>query len=249
MAEIGLQMYTLRDLLAADFAGTLKKVREIGYRVVELHTYGGYTAAQLRDLLDELGIRAVSCHVPLVRLESELDKVIEEAKQLGLDYVVCPWLPPERRQTKADYDALFAILHNAASTLQEAGLRLAYHNHDFEFQKFDGKTALDSLLSGLAADGVQMELDVYWAHKAGYNPVDYLNRYAGRADLLHMKDADGETGAFAEVGSGVLDWSAIIAAAEAAGVRYYIVEQDVCPGDPLAAIQSSLAFLQSRAKA
>jgi len=249
LAEIGLQLYTLRDLLASDFAGTLKKVRDIGYRVVELHTYGGYTPAKLRELLDDLGIRAVSCHVPLVRLESELDKVVEEAKQLGLDYVVCPWLPPERRQTKADYDQLFDILRRAASTLHEAGLRLAYHNHDFEFQVFDGATALDTLLSRLTEDGVQMELDVYWAHRAGYNPVEYLQRYRGRADLLHMKDADGETGAFAEVGSGVLDWSAIIAAAEAAGVRYYIVEQDVCPGDPLAAIQSSLAFLQSRVKA
>lgn len=99
MANLALQLYTLRDLLEKDFAGTLRKVADIGYQAVELHTYGGLTPVQLRNLLDDLGLQAVSAHVALTRIESELGNVLEEAKTIGFQYIVVPWLPPERRQT------------------------------------------------------------------------------------------------------------------------------------------------------
>lgn len=249
MAEIGLQLYTLRDLMAEDFVGTLKKVSDIGFRAVELHHYGGLTPTELKRLLDDLGLRAVSSHVALTRLEDEMDVVIDEAKSIGLEYIVCPYLPEERRGSKADYDALIAILGKAADACNAAGLKLAYHNHDFEFTTFDGTPALDLLLGALEPKGAQMELDVYWAHKAGYQPTDYLRRYAGRSDLLHTKDVSKDTGEFETVGKGVLDWNAIFAAAKEAGVKYYVVEQDRCPGDPLESIASSLAFLRESLKA
>ncbi|WP_067619756.1 sugar phosphate isomerase/epimerase family protein [Alicyclobacillus acidiphilus] len=249
MTEIGVQLYTLRDLLAKDFVGTLRKVSEIGYRAVELHHYGGLEPTELRKVLDDLNLRPVSSHVALNRFESELDQVIDEAKAIGLEYLVCPFLPQERRQSKADYEALAGILAKAAQACKAAGIKLGYHNHDFEFETFDGTTALDLLLTALESEGVQMELDVYWAHKAGYQPTEFLRRYAGRADLLHAKDMSKETGAFETVGKGVLDWNSLFEAASAAGVKYYIVEQDVCPGDPLESIAASLAFLQEHLKA
>ncbi|GEO24273.1 sugar phosphate isomerase [Alicyclobacillus acidoterrestris] len=246
VANLALQLYTLRDLLEKDFAGTLRKVADIGYQAVELHTYGGFTPVQLRNLLDDLGLQAVSAHVALARIESELGNVVEEAKTIGFQYIVVPWLPPERRQTKEDYEKLIATLAHAGDELAQAGLQLVYHNHDFEFTKFDGEFMLDTLFAKTDAKRVQAELDLYWIHRAGADPVAYINKYAGRLDLLHMKDASAADGSFAEVGQGVLDWDKIIAAAKDAGVKWYIVEQDVCKTDALACIQTSFAFLQHR---
>lgn len=246
MANIAVQLYTLRELLEQDFAGTLRKVAGAGYKAVELHTYGGLTPQALRSLLDELGLQAISAHVALDRIEHELDAVIEEAKAIGFGYIVCPWLPPERRQTKEDYTALTAVLAAASKKVAEAGLVLAYHNHDFEFAQYDGTFALDALFANTDPELVQAELDLYWIHRAGQDPVAYVNKYAGRLDLLHMKDASKDDGSFAEVGQGVLDWENIIPAAKDAGVKWYIVEQDVCKGDPLECIQTSLNFLKDR---
>ncbi|GMA59778.1 sugar phosphate isomerase/epimerase [Alicyclobacillus fastidiosus] len=246
MANIAVQLYTLRELLEQDFAGTLRKVAGAGYQAVELHTYGGLTPQALRSLLDELGFQAVSAHVALARIENELDVVIEEAKTIGFGYIVCPWLPPERRQTKEDFEALTAVLAQASKKVAEAGLVLAYHNHDFEFERFDGMFVLDLLYANTDPSLVQAELDLYWIHRAGQDPVEYVNKYAGRLDLLHMKDASKDDGSFAEVGQGVLDWEKIIPSAKDAGVKWYIVEQDVCKGDPLESIQTSLAFLKDR---
>ncbi|SIT07884.1 sugar phosphate isomerase/epimerase family protein [Alicyclobacillus vulcanalis] len=240
MPDIALQMYTLRKPLEEDFDGTLRRVAEIGFRLIELHHYGPYTAPALRSRLDEMGLRAISAHVPLHRLESELDQVVDEAHALGLEYVVCPWLPVERRQ---DYAALADLLESASERVRAAGLGFSYHNHDFEFAAYEGQTALDWLLTRLPDLG--LELDVYWAHHAGFDPVDLMRRYRGRLDLLHAKDAAPD-GQFAAVGTGVLPWDAIFQASSEAGVRYVIVEQDVCPGDPFEAIATSLQFLQAR---
>ena len=239
MPDIALQMYTLRKPLEENFDGTLERVAEIGFHKLELHHYGPYTAEELRKRLDALGLRAISAHVPLARLESEIDRVIEEAQALGLEYVVCPWLPVERR---GDYAALANALARACETVQAAGLGFSYHNHDFEFVDYEGQTALDWMLGRLTDVG--LELDVYWAHHAGFDPVEIMRRYRGRLDLLHAKDATPE-GDFAAVGTGVLPWNEIFQASAEAGVRYVIVEQDVCPGDPFEAIATSLNYLKS----
>lgn len=240
MANIAIQLYTLRDLLDQDFAGTLRKVSEIGYSAVELHTYGGLSPEQLRALLDELNLQAVSSHVALTRIETELEAVIAEAQTIGFHYVVCPWLPEERRN---EYSQLANTLSEAGKRCAEAGLQLAYHNHDFELLSSEATLPLDALFQATDAKQVQAELDLYWVHRAGQDPVTYVNRYAGRLDLLHMKDVSSADGSFETVGQGILDWPQIIAAAKAVGVKWYIVEQDVCVGDPLESIAASLAFL------
>ncbi|WAH38350.1 sugar phosphate isomerase/epimerase family protein [Alicyclobacillus dauci] len=244
MPNIAVQLYTVREVMERDFIGTLRKVAEVGYEAVEFYTYGGLSPLALRKVVDDLGIKPLSSHISLTRLEEELEVVIQEAQAIGLDYLVCPWLPTERRQTVQDYADLAATLEKIGDRCNTEGIRFAYHNHDFELAKQDGQVGLDRLLNPSQKSGVQAELDLYWIHYAGEDPTHYIERYANRCDLLHVKDASKTDGSFAEVGSGVLDWQAIFAAAEASGAKWYIVEQDVCKGDPIESIRDSLEFLR-----
>ncbi|MFD1676983.1 sugar phosphate isomerase/epimerase family protein [Alicyclobacillus fodiniaquatilis] len=243
MPEIGLQLYTLRELMEQDFIGTLKKVAKIGYQAVEFHHFGGMTAKELRGVVDDLGLKPLSSHVALDRLEHELEQVISESVELGLEYVVCPWLPESRRETPEAIASLASVLEKIGARCQEAGLQFAYHNHDFEFAKVGDEFALDVLFANTSANHVQAELDLYWIKRAGQDPVAYIQKYKNRCDLLHVKDMSAKDGSFDTVGQGVLPWPDIFAAAEQAGAKWYIVEQDVCPGDPLESIQTSLQFL------
>src|SRR5262249_6767260 len=156
---------------------------------------------------------------------------------IGSEFVVCPFLPEERRRSADDYRALAQILNRVGAACKQRGLQLCYHNHAFEFQRFDGQYALDILYTATAPDLVKGELDTYGTQKGGAARAAYIRLYAGRCPLIHLKDmATDEKQSFAEVGEGLLDWPAIFAAAELGGARWYIVEQDICPGSPLESI-------------
>lgn len=244
MAKIAVQLFTLREQLQADFLGTLEKVSKIGYEAVELFGMdGGLSPKELHTGLKDLGLTPVSRHVGLDLLEGDLDSVIEEAKEIGYSYVMCPFLPPERRGFGSQFDKLCDTLNTVGEACAKAGLQFGYHNHDFEFEKQGESYLFDTLFARTDALKVQAELDLYWIHRAGEDPISYIKKYAGRCDLVHFKDASKEDGSFAEVGQGVLDWSGIVDAAKAAGVKWYIVEQDVCAGNPLDSIQTSLSFV------
>src|SRR5436853_835239 len=243
---IALQMYTLRDESARDFAGTLREVAKIGYAGVEFAGTGGLSAAELRRLLNDLNLRVAGSHTGLDALEGDLNAALDFIQALGCEFVVCPFLPEERRQSADDYRALAEILNRAGATCKQRGLQLCYHNHAFEFQRFDGQYALDILYRATDPDLVKGELDTYWIRKGGADPAAYIRQYSGRCPLIHLKDmAADEKQSFAEVGEGTLDWPAIFTAAEAGGARWYIVEQDVCPGPPLESIARSLRNLQA----
>lgn len=139
---VAVQLYTLRDLVESDYAGTLRAVAEIGYGAVELVMLGSYSAAELRTELDTLGLKPIGMHVLLERLETELDTVIADFKTLGVSYVVCPYLVTERRSSADDYRYVADSLNRIGEKCRESGLQFCYHNHDFEFQRFDGKQAL-----------------------------------------------------------------------------------------------------------
>jgi sugar phosphate isomerase/epimerase len=246
---IALQMYTLRNESARDFAGTLREVAEIGYAGVEFAGTGGLSAAELRGLLDDLNLRAAGSHTGLDALEGDLNAALDFTQAIGSEFVVCPYLPEERRRTADDYRALAETLNRAGAACKQRGLQLCYHNHAFEFQRFDGQYALDILYSATDPDLVKGELDTYWIQKGGADPAAYIRQYAGRCPLIHLKDmAADDTQSFAEVGQGTLDWPAIFAAAEAGGARWYIVEQDVCPGPPLESVALSLRNLRAMGK-
>jgi len=246
---VTLQMYTLRDDASRDFAGTIKKVAEIGYAGVELAGYAGHTAAEVKKILDDNGLTAVGGHIGYDRIANELAAVIDETKVLGAKYVIVPWIGDEWRKSLDDYKRLGAALAGQGAKLKSAGLTLCYHNHAFEFEKFGGDTYGYDALFAAAGPDVKVEMDTFWVKKGGEDPAAYLRKYAGRVPLVHIKDmsADGD---FAPVGEGVIDYVSLFAAAEASGAEYYVVEQDVCKtATPIESVTISFRNLQKWGKA
>ncbi|MEH7493806.1 sugar phosphate isomerase/epimerase family protein [Neobacillus niacini] len=243
---IAVQMFTLREESAQDFAGTLKKVAELGFDGVEFAGYGGLTAKEVRVLLDEFGLRAAASHVPLEELENNLYQVIENQKVLGSNYVVCPYLMPNRRSIE-DYKALITFLDQAGETCRQEGITLCYHNHDFELERLsNGKTILETIFDKTHSINVKAELDVYWLKKAGDNPVEWINRYRNRTPLIHLKDmTTDEEQFFAELGTGGVDIEAVLQTGKENGVEWWVIEQDVCRRSPFESIEISMNYLKS----
>jgi sugar phosphate isomerase/epimerase len=241
---LAVQMYTLRDLTDTDMAGTLRAVAELGYRAVELASFGGLSAAELRVVLDELGMQAVAAHVALTRLESELDNALADMRALGARYVVCPWLAPEHRNAEG-YHALAQSLNRIGKVAQQQGVQLCYHNHDFEFERDGEQSGFEILFGETDPALVKSELDLYWVAFAGHDPVTFIRSLAGRVPLVHLKDMAVGSRTFAEVGQGTLDFPAILAACDDAGAEWLIVEQDRCERPPLESIGMSLEYLRS----
>jgi sugar phosphate isomerase/epimerase len=241
---VALQLYTVRKQLADDYAGTLRAVKAIGYDMVQLTGNVPNDAQRMREMLDEIGLEVAGIHVPAEELQGNLDHWIDYAKAIGTRDVVFPWTEPHLRRNREDWLGIFALLDRVGARCKERGVRLSYHNHSFEFEHFDGKCILDVLYERIPPDHLYAEIDTYWIKHGGADPVEYILKYAGRQPILHVKDmADDARRSFAEVGSGILDWPAIHAAAVQAGVEYYAVEQDVCPGDPLESARISLEFM------
>ncbi|HEU4326417.1 MAG TPA: sugar phosphate isomerase/epimerase [Roseiflexaceae bacterium] len=242
---LAVQLYTLRDAVEQDYLGTLRAVAELGYGAVELVTLGKYSAEELRRELDLLGLRVAAMHVALAELDRNLPTVLENIRTLGANYIVCPWLPPERRGSAASYREVAEILTRAGRESQSQGVQLCYHHHEFEFNALDGTSGFE-ILAEVDPALLQFEIDVYWAAFAGHDPAALLGRLAGRVPLVHLKDMTADdTRTFAEVGHGQLDFSAILSAADAAGVQWLIVEQDRCARPPLESVGMSLSYLRS----
>src|SRR5665647_524489 len=175
--NIGLQLYTLREEAAKDFVGTLRKVAEIGYEGVEFAGYGGLTADQLKELLEEL------------KLTTQLEQEIDFNLTIGSRYIVCPFVAEEDRQTEAQWQAIFTQLQAIGQRCAERGIGFAYHNHHFELlDKVDGAFVLDAMMNAVPKADLLMELDACWMHHAGQVPVDYIAQYSGRIPLVHLKD-------------------------------------------------------------
>ncbi|WP_221936813.1 sugar phosphate isomerase/epimerase family protein [Alkalicoccobacillus porphyridii] len=242
---IALQMFTLREETKEDFVGTLKKVKELGYDGVEFAGFGGLEAAELKGILEDIDLKPFSSHVGIELLEKDAEEIIAYHKELGVETIVIPYLVPERRASKEDYLKLAESLNHYGEKVKEAGMQLCYHNHDFEFEKYDGEYGLDIIFSNTNPEYVQVELDTFWAEFAGVSAVDYMDKYKGRLPLAHIKDmVTTPKKTFAEVGEGVLDIKAITSAAEEAGAKRLIVEQDVCQRPPLESVEISIGNLK-----
>ncbi|HMO56927.1 MAG TPA: sugar phosphate isomerase/epimerase [Roseiflexaceae bacterium] len=247
---ISLQMYTVRDDAARDPIATIEAVAAAGYRAMELAGTMGLSAAELRRRLDALGVVVSGAHVAIDRLEGQIESVIDEMRTLGGKYVICPFLPPQRRGDIAAYRALVPTLNAIGGRCHEAGLTFVYHNHDFELHQAGGTTGLHTFLRETDPALVQFELDVYWAVYAGFDPGALLAEFAGRVPLVHLKNMTPEPNrTFAEVGHGTLDIPAICAAADAAGAEWFIVEQDRCERPALESVAMSINYLKSIGRA
>lgn len=240
IANIGIQLYTVRSLMQEDFAGTLERVAQIGYNELEFAGYFDHSPADVRTLIDGLGLTAPAVHVGIDSLRSDLDTVIESATTIGHRYIVCPYLAEEER-TLDHYKQHAEFFNTAGEACKAAGVQFAYHNHDFEFFETDGVLPYDVLLAETDSALVQMELDLYWIRKAGHDALAYFEAHSGRFPLCHVKDmaADGE---MTSVGSGEIDFGAIFSASEQAGLEHFFVEHDF-PHDPMQSITDGYAHV------
>lgn len=246
---IGVQLYTVRDEMKRDVAATLARVAQIGYTEVEFAGYFDHTPAEIRAMLDQNHLTAPSAHIPLQTLQGDLSGVIAAAKTIGHEYIVCPWLDPSQRGSTVDaWKSFGATLTDIARRVQQAGLQFAYHNHDFEFTKIGDTVPFDVLLANSDPQLVKLEMDLYWATRAGQDPLAWFAKYPGRFPLVHVKDGRAGNMDMAPVGSGSIDWKRIFAKRELAGIKHYFVEHDNAadgPGGAFASITSSYNYLSA----
>ena len=245
--QIALQLYTLRDLMAQDYLGTLSKVAEIGYPAVELAGLGGLTAKEIRSHLDSIGLKASSAHVPYALLQAGVGAAAADIKTLGAEWINVPWIGEEQRNSLDSAKRFVFSLNELGQAVKAEGLGFAYHNHAFEFEPLpggDGTTLWDILVAETDPAVVAIELDVYWAVYGGVDPLPILKQNPARYPLLHFKDliGEGESRTFGPVGSGSISFQPIVATTEGT-TAWYIVEQDTS-NDPLADIEFSLRTLE-----
>ncbi len=243
LKKVGLQLYTVRDLMKADLPGTLRKVAQIGYKEVEFAGYYGRTPAQIRALLKQNGLTSPSSHIGLDILEKDSVRAFADAKAIGHQWVTVPYIPEERRKTVDDWNKIIDLLNQLGPQAKAAGLRLAYHNHDFEIRPVDGVRPLDMMLSKTDPALVDFEMDLYWVVFGGGDPLDFFNRYPKRFALVHVKDSAGPPdNKMVDVGKGTIDFPKIFAQSDKAGIKHYFVEHDQ-PADPIATIRNSYKYL------
>lgn len=244
---VGLQLYTLREETAKDFMGTLERVAEMGYQAVEFAGYGGIDAKEMRRALDNLGLKAPSSHVGLHLLEKDLQKEIDYALEVGIQYIICPYLNAEEKLSRETFEETMESFARIGEACRSQGIQFGYHNHAFEFERTsDGQYVLDKMFQSVPAEYMTAELDLYWVMKAGLDPAAYFQQYKGRCPLVHVKDMTAdERGFFAEVGHGIINYPAIFELAQEVGVQYYIVEQDQCERPPLESVKMSIDYLRS----
>jgi len=250
---VGLQLWSLRVQLPKDLPGTLAKVRAFGFREVESAGLWGQTVAGLRAALDQAGLRCTSSHMQFERLRDDLGGALAEAKALGAGIVVCPWIPHGKEFTRADAEKAGEVFNTAGRGARDAGLRFAYHCHGYEFVPSPEGTLFDTLLGACDPGLVLHQIDLFHAYHGGADLLAVLAKLKGRVPSLHLKDLKkglpvvaGAPGAPPEadvpVGSGQIDYPAVLKAAVQAGVSTYYVE-DESP-DPLGHIPQSVAFLE-----
>jgi sugar phosphate isomerase/epimerase len=249
--KVGLQLFTVRDEIEKDLFGALKQVANIGYQTVELMRYDGVTGEELKKMLDDLGLVACCSHFPvsfnhLDKLRTELGREIEFNLAIGSSFIATPWTAVNQFTTKEEFTHFYAALSMISQEAKKHGLQHLYHNHDFELQQRDGKYLLDAIYEAIDEDMLKAEFDLYWLKKAGVDPLAYILKYKGRCPIVHLKDMTGDGRQyFAELGSGIIDFSSIFTAAEEIGIQYYIVEQDQCERPSMESAKMSFDYLKS----
>lgn len=270
--KVGLQLYSIREEMERDMDAALGAVKEMGYDFVEFAGYFGRSAGEVAGLLRKYELECISVHQGYHVFLEKPEENIAFLKTIGAKYCAIPWMGPENQKGQPGFEKAVAEIRQAAALLKENGIQMLYHNHDFEFAKYEGKYVLDWLYETVSLELLKPEIDTCWARYAGCDPCDYLEKYAGEIKIVHLKDFVGrnpaggpvyaliddtgkenetpgrEAGSFAfrPLGQGVQDFPAILAAAEKAGAEYVIVEQDESTDiPPLSAAQQSRAYLRS----
>src|SRR6185437_385544 len=252
--DLGVQLYTVRKIIGKNPLATLEAIQKIGYTEVEA------TAGNLDEIwpaLEKTQLKAVSIHLEHSEPGSALDSALAGHKQKGFEYVVVPYLETARGGADG-VKRISEMLNKIGEQAKSHGLTLCYHNHAHDFTPMGGSSPITMMMEQTQPSLVMLELDVFWASVAGLNPIDVLKKYSGRVPLVHLKDKAKDLGvqynekvpatAFKSVGSGSIDFPAVLSAAAASGVRHYFVEQDETPGDPIASLRKSYDYLEKQFK-
>jgi sugar phosphate isomerase/epimerase len=237
---IGMHLYTMREPLAEDYPGVLKRLAEIGYRTVGVSGRFGHSAEKIRAFADDAGLEIVLEHVGYNRLTDDWEGALADVKTLGGQWIVVPSLLAELR-TIDGFKQAAAAFNIAGRAARDEGLGLLFHNHGHDFAEVDGQVLFDILLDEVEPELLGFELDLYWVVDGGKDPSAYFVSHPGRFPALHVKDR-AEDGSFADVGTGTLDFPAIFAHAESGGVRQWLVEHDA-PTDPWVSARTSYQSL------
>ena len=252
--RIGVQLYTVRDMMKTDFEGTLEKVAAIGYNEVEFAGYFDHQPKDIRAILDKLHLTAPSEHVSYEVVQNRWPETLDAAHVVGHNFIVCPSIDEADRKKAAGYKNAAELFNRAGEASKKAGIQFAYHNHSWEFVPLadsDGKFGYDILLNETDPKLVKMEMDLCWITVAGQDPLTYFNRYPGRFPLVHVKDwtkgPDGKMGEkdghMADVGSGAIDWKPLFAQSKKAGIDHYFVENDEAKS-PIEDLRTSYTYLR-----
>jgi sugar phosphate isomerase/epimerase len=244
LGPIGIQLYSVRRVLASDFDGTIAQLAQIGYKKLEFAGYYNRTPAQVRDVLQRNGLTAPSAHIDLNSLHNNLNGVLDAAQTIGHEYITAPWIDEAQRKTLDDWKRLAADFNQIGERIKARGLKFAYHNHNFEFVPVGGQIPLDVLLANTQPGLVSYELDVYWITNAGQDARAYIQRYPDRFVMLHIKDSAGppkhdQT----DVGSGTIDFASVFRADQKHAVAHVFVEHDD-PPNPIEFARKSYQFLE-----
>lgn len=269
---VAVQLYSVRDAMAEDFEGTIKKVKEMGYDGVEFAGLFGKSANEVKTICENNGLVPISAHVSIDDIAADPEKVIGDYAEIGCKYIAIPYAPEDRRPGAPLFDDTVEKIREYSKIAKKYGITMLYHNHDFEFKKIDGVYGLDLLYTLLNSDELQTELDTCWVNVGGEVPAEYIRKYTNRAPVVHLKDfvmsgkdkpqklyaligiddgaqdeEEDEAFAFRPCGYGVQDMPAILDACKDAGTGWVVVEQDQpsMGKTPLESIKMSIDYIKT----
>jgi sugar phosphate isomerase/epimerase len=250
MPAISVQLYTVRNFLQtpADVAESLKKIRAIGYRFVEVSSLDHIPTAEIKSMLDDAGLQVSAVHFDLEPLLANLEACLEQSRVLDTQNIILSMMPEAyAQQGRAGFQRFIDEAIPLCEKIHAAGFTVSYHNHNYEFTRFDGRPALEWIFEAAAAHHLGAEIDTYWIQMGGGDPVAWIRKVTGRMNSVHLKDftVDMWTPIFAEVGQGSLNWNEIIPACRETGVEWFVVEQDECRRDPFESLKLSYEFLKT----
>lgn len=250
LSTFGIQLWTLREHMAEDPREVLQRVAAFGYRQIENYEgpqglWWGMTHTEFKALCDHMGLEPVASHCNFVE---DFETKAAQAAEVGMKYLVAPWVGPQKRID--DFRRIAELFNQCGETCRRHGLRFAYHNHDYSFKELDGTLPQDVLMQETDPQLVDFEMDIYWVVTAGADPIVWLDKYPGRWRLCHIKDREkhaplAERKASCILGTGSIDFAAILKAARKQGMQYYLVEQEqYAQGTPYECARANAAFLR-----
>ncbi len=248
--EIGLQAYSVRNQLKEDFEGTMKKISEFGYQTIEGYGLGSdglfldkYSPAEYKKIINDLGMRLPASHSGYFTPEGA-SQMIDAAKEAGLEYLITPSIPGNLRESIDGYKVIAENFNKVGELCNASGIKFGYHNHAFEFDVIDDQIPMEVLISETEKNLVHFEADLFWVTRGKYDPIKLINKFPGRIDLFHVKDANSEL-EDETVGKGIIDFKSIFEVGKKSGLKYYFIE-DEREDDPFANVKADFDYISAQ---